>query len=175
MADDSTNEKLGTRPPGLDDLLLICRSLNERQARYVVIGGFAIFEHGLARLTDDLDLLIDSAPANVARVKEALECLPDQASREVLDTDVADFVVVRINDEITVDLLASACGVSFTEAERYIERRTIKGVEVPIASPALLWKTKQTWREKDALDRSFLRKWFADHGQEPPETGEGKR
>lgn len=170
MADDPAENRLGTRPPDLDDLLLICRHLNDAHARYVVIGGFALFEHGLARLTDDLDLLVDPAPENVARVKVALDCLPDQAAREILDTDVADYVVVRINDEITVDLMASACGVEFAEAERFIEKRLIRGVEVPIASPALLWKTKQTPREKDALDRSFLRKWFADHGQEPPEV-----
>lgn len=84
-----------TRPPTVDDLLLICRHLNEQGAKYVVIGGFAIFEHGLARLTDDIDFLVDSAPENVARVKRALECLPDRASRDVLDTDVAEYTVVR--------------------------------------------------------------------------------
>ena len=31
---------LESRPPTKDDLLLICRSLNEHGAKYVVIGGF---------------------------------------------------------------------------------------------------------------------------------------
>lgn len=38
-----------TRPPSLDDLLLICRSLNKQHARYIIIGGLAIFEHALDR------------------------------------------------------------------------------------------------------------------------------
>lgn len=76
--------------------------------------------------------------------------------------------MVRVNDEITVDLMGSACGVRYEEAEKLIDWRDIRGVNVPVASAQLLWKTKQTYREKDALDRSFLRKWFADHGQEPP-------
>ena len=97
-----------SRPSTVDDLLLICRHLNEQSAKYVVIGGFAIFEHGLARLTDDIDSLIDSAPENVARVKRAIECLPDRASRDVMDTDVAEYTVVRVNDEVTVDLMGSA-------------------------------------------------------------------
>ncbi len=157
-----------TRPPTVDDLLLICHSLNELGAKYVVIGGFAIFEHGLARLTDDVDRLVDSRPENVARVKKALECLPDGASRDVLDTDAADYSVVRVNDEVTVDLMAAACGIRYQDAESEIEWRVIRDVRIPAASPALLWKTKRTYREKDALDRSFPRKWFADHGQEPP-------
>lgn len=159
-----------TRPPSLDDLLLICRQLNQLEARYIIIGGLAIFEYGLARLTEDVDLLIDSSPENVRIVKKALECLPDKASRDVNDSDVADYVVVRINDEITVDLMGNACGVDYNEASSMIERREVRGVSIPFASPHLLWKTKQTCREKDALDRSFLRKWFADHGMEPPET-----
>ncbi len=159
-----------TRGPTLDDLLTICRRLNEEEARYVIIGGLAIFEYGLARLTDDVDLLIDPGPSNVQRVKRALECLPDRASREVENTDVETFVVVRINDEITVDLMGSACGVTYESALPLVEWRAIRGVRIPFASPQLLWKTKQTHREKDALDRSFLRKWFSDRGLEPPST-----
>jgi hypothetical protein len=75
---------------------------------------------------------------------------------------------VRINDEITVNLMGSACGIRYPDAVAMMEWREIRGVRIPFASPALLWKTKQTHREKDALDRSFLRKWFADHGVEPP-------
>lgn len=171
MADDAPDNPVGTRLPTLDDVLLICRHLNDQKARYVLIGGFAIFEHGLARLTEDIDLLIDNRPENVALVKKALECLPDKASREVLDNDVADYAVVRVNDEVTVDLMGSACGVGYKEAEGQIDWREIRGVMIPFASAQLLWKTKQTCREKDALDRSFLRKWFADHGQEPPGLG----
>lgn len=171
MADEPSGESLNTRPPTLDDLLLVCRHLNAQQARYVVIGGFAIFEHGLTRLTDDIDFLVDSSTENIARVKIALECLPDKASREICNSDVSQHVVVRVNDEITVDLMGSACGIDYARAESMIDWRDIHGVRIPVASPSLLWLTKQTYREKDALDRSFLRKWFSDRGLTPPPTG----
>ena len=99
-------------------------------------------------MTEDIDLLIDSSPENVVRIKKALECLPDQASREVLDTDVKEYIVVRINDEITVDLMGSACGVNYEEASTLIDWREIRGIRVPVASAHLLWKTKQTYRKK---------------------------
>jgi hypothetical protein len=43
----------------------------------------------------------------------------------------------------------------------------IDGVRIPFASPVLLWKTKQTHREKDELDLVFLRKLLMDRGEWP--------
>lgn len=158
-----------SRPPCLDDLLLICEHLNQRQARYIVVGGIAIFQQGLARLTEDVDLLVDAGPENVGRIIDALKCLPDQASGEVHLDDVLNYTVVRINDEITIDLMGSACGVDYAKAQSMIDWKEIRGVRIPFASPELLWITKQTHREKDALDRAYLRKWFEQHGRNPPE------
>lgn len=165
---DEEERKDTTRPPSLEDLLMICRHLNKEESQHIIIGGLAIFEHGLARLTEDVDLLIDSSPDNVKKVKLALECLPDKASKDVNDSDISEYVIVRINDEITVDLMREACGVKYDQASCMIDWRDVRGVRIPFASPQLLWKTKQTHREKDALDRRFLQKWFADRGLEPP-------
>ena len=150
-------QPLESRPPTKDDLLLICRSLNDHGARYVVVGGFAVIEHGFTRATEDIDLLIEDSPANLEKVRTALQVLPDKAAREVTDQDLREFVVVRVADEVVVDLMLRAGGVSFSEAREEIEQRTIEGVSIPFASAQLLWQTKQTHREKDELDRQFLK------------------
>lgn len=77
------------------------------------------------------------------------------------------YVVVRVCDEFTVDLMAKACGMTYSDAESLIEFRNHLGVKIPFASPALLWKTKQTYRDKDAVDRSFLRRLLEDRGEWP--------
>ncbi|MCB1070918.1 MAG: nucleotidyl transferase AbiEii/AbiGii toxin family protein [Kiritimatiellae bacterium] len=133
-----------------------------------MIGGLAIFELGLARMTEDIDLLVDSDPNNVVRIKKALAGLPDNAVRDVEPTDVREYLVVRVNDEVTIDLMASACGIGYKQASAMVLWREIEGVRIPFATPELLWLTKQTHREKDALDRAYLRKLFADRGIEPP-------
>ena len=150
-------QPLESRPPTKDDLLLICRSLNDHGARYVVVGGFAVIEHGFTRATEDIALLIEDSPANLEKVRTALQVLPDKAAREVTDQDLREFVVVRVADEVVVDLMLRAGGVSFSEAREEIEQRTIEGVSIPFASARLLWQTKQTHREKDELDRQFLK------------------
>lgn len=50
---------LESREPTVDDLRNLCRALNARQARYVVIGGFAMAAIGYNRRTMDIDLLVD--------------------------------------------------------------------------------------------------------------------
>ena len=49
--------------------------LTDKEVDYVVIGGIAATLHGAARPTQDVDVLIDRKPANLARVAAALEGL----------------------------------------------------------------------------------------------------
>jgi hypothetical protein len=53
-----------TRPPERSDLLRVCAELNRLGAKYIVIGGLAMNELGLVRVTEDIDLLIESSPEN---------------------------------------------------------------------------------------------------------------
>lgn len=63
------------RPPTLDDVRRICHALHDARARYLLIGGFAVILHGGQRTTKDIDLLVNPAPDNVARLKSALSIL----------------------------------------------------------------------------------------------------
>ncbi len=158
------------RTPRRDDLTRLCGELNRLGARYVVVGGFAIIEAGFPRLTQDVDLLVDVSPENEARVFEALRSLPDKAVNELDPGDIARFTVVRVGDEILVDLMKSGCGVTYAEASKDAVHRVIHGVRIPFASPLTLWKMKQTHREKDIPDRLFLRQLLAAQGIEVEET-----
>ena len=89
-------------------------------------------------------------------MKQALRILEDHAVDEVADTDVARYAVVRVADEIVIDLIALACGIDYTEAAKDCERLTIEDVTIPVASPATLIRTKNTGRPSDAADRSYL-------------------
>jgi predicted nucleotidyltransferase len=144
------------REPQIEDLARIARALNDAGARYVLIGGFAVIALGGARTTKDIDLLIDAAPENVARVKQALRVLEDHAADDVEDDDVARYTVVRVADEVVVDLMATACGIDYAAAASDARTVDIGGAIIPIASIATLIRTKQTMRPSDAADRLFL-------------------
>ena len=84
--------------------------------------------------------------------------LPDGAIGEVKATDLDEFVVVRIADEVLVDLMKRACGVEYAEASKDVCLTEVRGVAIPFANPKLLLRLKQTHREKDADDRLFLQR-----------------
>ena len=54
---------------------------NQRGAKYVVIGGFAIRAASYIRNTMDVDLIVAADAENEARVFAALATLPDHAAR----------------------------------------------------------------------------------------------
>lgn len=156
MDGESEPEREVTRVPTDADLVSLARELNRLGVAYVVVGGFAINRLGFVRATEDIDLLIARDLANQALVKQALDILPDHAIRELGDEDIAQWVVVRVNDDITVDLMTEACGVRYEDAVGGIETEIIEGVPIRFAGAELMLKMKQSPREKDATDRSFL-------------------
>ena len=155
---DDAPDRGESRAPRLEDLVELCKALNREGARYVLIGGFAVILHGFVRATKDVDLLIDASEANVQAVKRAMATLPDNAAALIADDEILQYQVVRVADEIVVDLLGAACGIDYSEASAAgLDRFEIQGVKIPVASKELLIRMKATIRESDAMDVRFLR------------------
>ncbi len=149
-------EKAPPRTPEQNDLVRLCAALNAQGASYIVVGGMAMIQQGFLRATEVIDLLLETSRQNQAKVRKALEILPDQAVRELHEEDLDTYQVVRVADEIVVDLMLSACGIGYRDAIDEIETAVVQGVPIPFASAKLLWRTKQTYRDKDIPDRTFL-------------------
>jgi hypothetical protein len=146
-----------TRPPQKEDLVRLCEELNRLGARYIVIGGLAMNNLGLVRSTEDIDLLIEPSPGNQLLVREALLILPEKAILELdADEDLQQWMVTRVNDEITVDLMTEACGIRYEEAKTDIQTREVQSVPIPMANRRLMIKLKQSRRPKDQIDLQFL-------------------
>jgi hypothetical protein len=143
-----------SRAPELEDLVELCRRLNAAGVRYVLIGGFAVILHGFVRGTKDIDLLVDSSPENVERIRQALSHLEDNAVKDVADDEISRYAVVRVADEIIVDLMARACGIDYDQATREsgVETKNLEGVHVPVATKQMLIRMKETVRPSDAAD-----------------------
>lgn len=157
--DHPASSDLESREPSVEDLATLCRNLNERGAKYLVIGGFAVRAAGYDRRTMDIDLLIESGADNERRVIDAVARLPDHAAAELEPGDIGEFVVVRVADEIVVDLMTSAGGIGYRDAAREIVVHEVGTVSIPFASPELLLRMKgASPRDKDVPDVSFLRR-----------------
>lgn len=145
------------RTPGSDNrVLLVCRLLNRRRARYLITGGVAANLHGSVRATKDVDLLIPKDAANARRVLDALADLPLGISRELDAEQVASRPFTIVGDMPRVDLLTVACTVTFEKAWPNRMVRRINGVHVKYLGRADLIRSKRTGRASDLADIEVL-------------------
>ncbi|MBC8002796.1 MAG: hypothetical protein H7X97_09435 [Opitutaceae bacterium] len=172
--DDEDVNPAECRTPLVADLVALCRELNATGSRYLIIGGFAVIQYGYIRTTGDIDVLLDGDMENQKAVRRAMESLPDKAILELgPEEDFREWVVVRVADEVLVDLMIAACGIEYAEASREIRVIDIDGVPIPFASPKLLLRMKQTYRAKDEEDRIFLQYKIAQEEGRAPELPPG--
>jgi len=166
MADSSTHQP--PRPPEDRDLISLCRDLNAQGARYLVIGGMAIIQQGYLRATEDIDLLVERSEENRRAIVRALEMLPGKSAREIVERDFKDYAVVRVVDDLMIDLMMAACGLTYEDAIKDAEIVSLEGVPIPFASAVTLLRMKQTRRDKDEVDRIFLMRLIAERGKRRP-------
>jgi hypothetical protein len=141
---------------GSDPLAKVCSLLNRHHARYLIVGGHACVLHGLIRTTEDVDILIDDAEDNFPLVIAALSGLEDHAAAELTPRDLKENAVVKVADEVEVDISRRAWKVPYAEAVSSALQTEVDGVVIPYVSLEILLKTKETFRDRDQSDRDLL-------------------
>jgi len=87
----------------------------------------------------------------------ALSELHDHAAAELIAQDFVENVVVKIVDEVEVDVSTRAWKISYSEAIGPSLITMIDGVEVPYLDLKTLIESKRTEREQDKVDIQRLR------------------
>ena len=75
------------------DFLTVLAEFQERNIRYVLVGGLAVLLHGVDRLTADVDLVVDLAPEQAIKAVEALLAMGFKSSAPVDVRQFADAAV----------------------------------------------------------------------------------
>ena len=151
-----------SRPATLEDLKTLIRSLNERQAEYLLIGGYALFAHGYHRATTDIDLLVPATREAGERTKQALMVLPDKAAKDIDPVWFEEGENIRIADDFVVDIMLNACGETYESLAGYAEIIELDGIPVHTINLEGLIKTKRTPRDKDMADLLVLERALAE-------------
>ncbi|MBI4938237.1 MAG: nucleotidyltransferase [Nitrosomonadales bacterium] len=146
------------RPATIADLKTVIQSLNKNKVDYFLIGGYALFAHGYYRATTDIDILVPPTREQGKRVIEALLALPERAGAQIDPAWFDEGETIRVADEFVVDLMFNASGETSETLARYAEIIDLDGIPVRTLSLEGLLLTKQTVRDKDAMDRMVLQK-----------------
>lgn len=154
-----------SRAATLEDLKLVIRALDEQQADYLLIGGYALYAHGYQRATVDIDLIFPKSRDVGERVKRALLVLPDAAARDIDPAWFEEGSTIRVADEFVVDLMFDACGETYESLREYVEVIEVGGIPVRTVNLEGLLKTKQTVRAKDAADRQVMERVLEQSGR----------
>ncbi len=140
------------REDGPNPLVRVCSLLNKHGAKYLVAGGHACILHGMVRTTEDVDILVEESDENYAKVIAALAEMEDGAAAELVPADIRNNVVVKIADEVEVDVSRRAWVVTFAEAIPQALATEVDKVRIPYLGLADLIRSKQTYREQDRAD-----------------------
>lgn len=140
------------------DFIALLRELSAAEARFLVVGAYAVTFHSRPRSTGDLDLWVEATPENARRVVLALGAF----GAPLVDLAEADLARPGLVYQIGVpprriDVLTSITGVEFVEAweDRVLAR--LEGLEVAfIGRDALIRNKRALARPRDLADLELL-------------------
>ena len=150
-----------------DDFLDLLRELTKSEARFIVVGAYAMAVHGTPRSTGDIDIWIEPTAINAQRVWQALGefGVPlDAPGVTQVDLETPGMVVQVGLPPRRIDLLTQITAVSFAHVWPRREIRTVGDIDVPFLDrDSLLVNKRQTGRAKDLADVELL-----EAGARPP-------
>ena len=128
--------------------------LNAAEARYLVVGAYAVTFHSRPRYTKDLDVWVDPAPDNAPRVWQALAAFGAPMDKVTAEDLARVGVVFQIGVEPNrIDILTSVTGLDFSEAWSRRIRTEYGDVPIQILSKDDLIRNKRAvGRPQDLID-----------------------
>ena len=134
------------------------RLLRAHGVEYLLIGGWAVGLHGYPRATEDLDVWIDIAPANAAKVVDVVKEFGFDVPELSVDLFLQEDQIVRMGVEpVRIEVSTSISGVDFPEC--YGERLETKLDGEPVSLISLRHlkiNKKASARLKDLADLDYL-------------------
>ena len=132
--------------------------LNEKNVRYLLIGGYAVGYHGYPRATNDMDVWIAVHPDNARRIVDVLKDFGFDLPELTPDLFLKENKIVRMgNPPMRLEISTGISGVEFEESYASKIMDTLDGVEVNIIDLTHLKANKKAaGRLKDLADLENL-------------------
>jgi hypothetical protein len=135
--------------------------LSDEDARFLLIGGWALALHGYGRGTDDMDVFVQPTEENAARVFRALAAFGAPIAAHGITEGLfarAGYGYRMGAKPNLIEILTSIDGISFEEAFGNHRTFELEGREIPYIGRAALLKNKlAAGRAKDLADVEWLR------------------
>lgn len=141
------------------DLHEFIASLNSTDAKYVIVGGYAVAFHGHPRYTGDIDIFIEQSPNNARRISKAVDIFGFSIlGLKPEDFNQPDAVIQLGYPPNRIDIITSISGANFDQV--WSSRVIAELDDLPvsfISRPLLIQNKLATARPKDLADIEQLR------------------
>jgi hypothetical protein len=136
------------------DFVDLLRALRDAEARFLIVGAYALAHFGRPRATGDLDVWVDASPVNAPRIMRALAAFGAPLRDVTTDDFSRPGVVFQIGvPPGRIDLLTELTGLSFDEAWTTREPGQFGEAVVDfIGREAFIRNKRATGRVKDLAD-----------------------
>lgn len=134
------------------------QSLQSRQVKFLVIGGYAVAYHGHPRFTGDVDFFVECSPENGARISLAIADV-GLASFGLKAEDFSQLgMVVQLGrPPRRIDILTGVDGIDFETAWNSRIEVFLGELVVPfISKEQLILSKRAAGRQKDLDDLRYL-------------------
>ncbi|MGH9415945.1 MAG: hypothetical protein ACRD01_04885 [Terriglobales bacterium] len=140
------------------DLIALLCALSAADARFLVVGAYALAWYGLPRATGDLDLWVEPSPANAARVMSALAQFGAPLDQVAAEDFARPGTVFQIGlDPVRADLLTELTALDFDRAWQRRQAGELDGADVQYISRAdFLANKRAVGRPQDLADVARL-------------------
>jgi hypothetical protein len=135
-------------------------ALNDAEAEFLIVGGYALAVHGVPRFTKDLDVWIKANPDNAQKVWKALDSFGAPFGALTLQDLSAPGIVFQMGlPPNRIDIITSIDGVDFPDAWAHKIESAYGDQPVKVIGLDELIRNKEaTGRPQDALDAKNLHK-----------------
>lgn len=137
----------------------LLRKLNEHQARYLIVGAYAVMKYTEPRYTKDLDIWVDATSDNAKRVFEALAEFGAPMNSVTVEDFANPELVFQIGIEPhRIDIMMHVKGLEFSQAWANRVEAMFEDVAILLVSKEdLLTSKTAAGRPQDLIDAAQLR------------------
>lgn len=141
-------------------------ALTKANVLYITVGGVAVSLNGFLRLTEDVDIIIESSEENIQELLSVLCCVGEGYAKELSKSDfVKEEGAIRVIESsigLQVDIFVQMKGCDYQAFDQkgYISFfQNSEGTKIPYLSrEGLIFLKNDSQREKDQIDVSVLKK-----------------
>ena len=127
----------------------------------------AVSLNGYVRATDDVGIIISTAPENIRKLLQCLMQWGEGWARELKEDDFSiETGAVRLIEDFALDMFVWMRGKSLDDFRPRLRHLEAGGVRIPYLAPEdLIFLKEGSWREKDKFDVQAMREIMAREGR----------